>query len=138
MEGTGFGAVVGGSVGGVCGGGVSSGILQAVQMTEGAVAAAASVAAAAAALEVEDGCVPRGAVVGGEVGSGGVRRHCHIALVCRSGGQCGRMLLHAHPNQGGGVLYWRKRTLTVMEVEAKRVSLCKLVGSVINILCTWK
>ena len=86
MEGTGFGAVVGGSVGGVCGGGVSSGILQAVQMTEGAVAAAASVAAAAAALEVEDGCVPRGAVVGGEVGSGGVRRHCHIALVCRSGG----------------------------------------------------
>ena len=44
------------------------------------------VAAAAAALEAEDICVPRGAVVGGEVDRGGVRCHHCIGLVRRLGG----------------------------------------------------
>ena len=41
---------------------------------------------AVAASETEDGCVPGGVVVSGEVGSGGVRCHHHIRLVQRSGG----------------------------------------------------
>ena len=49
-------------------------ILQAMQMDEGAVAAVT------AALEAEDGCIRKGAVVGGEVSSGRVRRHCRIIL----------------------------------------------------------
>ena len=44
------------------------------------------VAVVAATSEAEDECVPRDAVVGREVGSGGLRRHCHIGLVQRSGG----------------------------------------------------
>ena len=43
-------------------------------------------AVAAAASEAEDGCVPGGTVVGGEVGSGGVCRHCNFDLVQASGG----------------------------------------------------
>ena len=49
-------------------------------LAEGAVAVASS------ALEAENGCVPGGAVVGGDVGSGGVRYNFHIGLVRRSGG----------------------------------------------------
>ena len=45
-----------------------------------------AVAVAVAALEEEFGCVPGCAVVGGDVGSGGVRCHRHIGLVWRSGG----------------------------------------------------
>ena len=41
---------------------------------------------AVADLEAEDGCIPGGVVIGREVSSGGVRRHHHINLVRRSGG----------------------------------------------------
>ena len=43
------------------------------------------VTVAAAASEAEDRCVSGGAVVGGEVGSGGVCCHFHIGIVWRSG-----------------------------------------------------
>ena len=49
------------------------------------VSANGALAVAASALEAEDGCVPGGAVVVREVNSGGVRRHCHIGLIQRSG-----------------------------------------------------
>ena len=44
------------------------------------------VVVAAAYLEAKYGCAPGGTVVGREVSSGGVRCHCHIAFVWRSGG----------------------------------------------------
>ena len=43
-------------------------------------------AGAAADLEAEVSCVPKGAVIGGEASSGGVRCRCCIGLVRRSGG----------------------------------------------------
>ena len=45
-----------------------------------------SVAVTEEALEAEDGCIPRGAVFGGEVGSDRVWCRHHISLVWRSGG----------------------------------------------------
>ena len=50
------------------------------------VLAEGSLAAATAASEAEGGCLPGGAVVGGEVGSNGLCHHHHIGLVRRSGG----------------------------------------------------
>ena len=82
---------------------------------------------AAAASETEDGCVPRGTVVGGEVCSDGVHRHRHISLVWRSGVDA--FILFCIPSQTegaaysivvGSVLYRWRRTLLVAEVEAKR------------------
>ena len=37
-------------------------------------------------ISFDDGCVPGGAVVGGEVQSGGVCSHCLIGLFLRLGG----------------------------------------------------
>ena len=50
------------------------------------VSAERTVAVAAAEFEAEDGQLPVGAVVGGEVSSGRIRRHFHISLVWRPGG----------------------------------------------------
>ena len=58
------------------------------------VLAEGEVAVATAASEVEEGCVPRGVVVGIEVVNGRVRCHCRISLVWRSRGDaviCFRM-----------------------------------------------
>ena len=82
---------------------------------------------ATAASEADDGCVLRGAVVGGEVRSGGVCRHHHIGLVWQSGGNtviCFRMTAQtegmAYSVVGGGVICRWRRTLSVLEAEAKR------------------
>ena len=82
---------------------------------------------AEAASEAEDGCVPGGAVVDREVGSGGVRHHIHIVLFWKSGGDaviCFCMLAQnkgtAYFAVGGGVLCRWQRTLSVAELEAKR------------------
>ena len=48
------------------------------------VSAEGAVAVARAASKAEEGCVPGGAVVGGDFESGGVRCHHHIGLVWRS------------------------------------------------------
>ena len=66
-------------------------ILQAVQMEQSPLYVSqffgeVAVALTAEALEAENVCVPGGAVVGGEFGNGGVRRHHHIRLVRRLGG----------------------------------------------------
>ena len=85
------------------------------------------VAVAAANSEAEDGCVPRGTIVGGEVGSNGVRRHHNISLVWRLGGDAS--IYFCMPSQtkgtayyvvGGGVLCWWRNTILVAETEAKR------------------
>ena len=74
------------------------------------------VAVVAAAVDAEDGCVPGGAVVGGEVSSGGACHHNHISIVWRSGGDavtCFRMPAQteetAYSVVGGGVIYRRRR-----------------------------
>ena len=59
----------------------------------------------------DEGCVPRGAVVGREFGSSGVRCRCRIGLVRRSGGN--GVILFQIPARtkgaeyfvGGGALY---------------------------------
>ena len=85
-----------------------------------------SVEVPAAALEAEDGCVPGGAVAGGEVGSSGVRCHHHIGLVWWSVGDA--VIRFRMPTQtrrtaysivGRGVLCQWRRTLSVVEAEAK-------------------
>ena len=48
------------------------------------------------------------------------RCHCRIGLFPRFGG-CSNMILHALPNQGGGVLCWWQCTLAEAEAEAKRI-----------------
>ena len=76
------------------------------------------VAVVAAALETEDGCVPGGAVVGGEVNSGGLCHRNHISIVWRSGSYavtCFRMPARtegtAYSVVGGGVLcQWRRQS----------------------------
>ena len=85
-------------------------------LTEGAVAVSE------AASEAENGCFPRGAVVGGEVGSGGVIFHPHISLVWRSGGDAvicfsipARTEGTSYSVVGGGALCWWWRTLLVVE-----------------------
>ena len=74
------------------------------------------VAVVATALEAEDGCVPGGAVVGREVGSGGIRCNIHIGIVRRSGGEAvicfcmpARTKGTAYSVIGGGALYRRRR-----------------------------
>ena len=91
------------------------------------VSAEGAVAVAAAALEAEDRCAPRGAVVGGEVDSGRVHCHSHIGLVCKSGGDAvicfcipTRTKGTAYSSVGGGVLCWWCRPLLVAEAGAKR------------------
>ena len=86
-----------------------------------------AVAVAAATSEAEDGCVPRGTIVGGEVGSNGVRRHHNISLVWRLGGDafiCFRMPAQTEGTAyfvvGGDMLCRWRRTLFVAEAEAKR------------------
>ena len=66
-------------------------------------------------------------MVGREVVSGGVRRHFHIGLVQRSGGDaviCFRMPARtegtAYSVVGGGVLCRWRHTLSGAEAEAKR------------------
>ena len=76
------------------------------------------VAVVAASLEAEDGCITGGAVVGGEVRSGGVCHHHHIRIVRRSGGDA--VIFFRMPAQtegtaysvvGGGVLCrWRRQS----------------------------
>ena len=80
------------------------------------VLAEGSVEVEAAALEAEDGCVPGGAVVGREVGSGGIRCNIHIGIVRRSGGEAvicfcmpARTKGTAYSVIGGGALYRRRR-----------------------------
>ena len=75
------------------------------------VSAEGAVAVVEVALEEEDGCVPRGLVVCGEVGSGRVRHHHHINLVQRTGGNaviCLRMPAQTKGAEysvvGGGIL----------------------------------
>ena len=82
---------------------------------------------AVTASESEDRCVPGGAVVGGEVRSGRVRRHRHIGLVQWSGGNeviCFRMPAQtegtAYSVVGGDVLCKCWCTLSVEELEKKR------------------
>ena len=82
---------------------------------------------AVAALEAEDGCVPGGTVVRGEVGSVGVPRHFRMGLIRRLVGDT--VIFYFMPAQtkgtaysvvGGGVLCWWRRTLLVVEAEVKR------------------
>ena len=77
--------------------------------------------------EAEDRCVPGGAVVGGEVRISGVRRHRHVDLIRRSGGDAVILFCMAAQTEetaysvvGGGVLCWWRHTLSVAESEAKR------------------
>ena len=64
------------------------------------------------------GCVPGGAVVGGEVSSGGVCRHHCISLVLRSGGDTVICFFMPAQTEGGGVLCQCRSTMK--GTEAKR------------------
>ena len=87
--GNGFGVSIG--IRGGCEGGGLSEILPYMQIDQSPLYASqgfggGALAVASAASEAEVRCVPGGVVVVGEVDSGGVRRHCQIGLVRRSGG----------------------------------------------------
>ena len=86
-----------------------------------------AVAVAAAASEADYGCVPGGAVVGGEVGSSEVHHHYRISLVQRLGGNAvisfcmiDQTEVTAYSVVGGGVLCWCWHNLLVAEAETKR------------------
>ena len=90
------------------------------------VSAEGVVAVVEVAFEEEGGCVPRGLVVCGEVGSGRVRHHHHIGLVRRLGGNvvtcfCMHALTGgtAYSVVGGCVLCRWRHTLSVSGSEAK-------------------
>ena len=81
----------------------------------------------AAALEAEVRCIPRGTVVGGEVVSGRVCRHCHIGLVLQSGGDAvicfsipARTKGTTYSIVGGGLIFQWRRTISTSEAEANR------------------
>ena len=69
----------------------------------------------AAALEAEDGCVPGGAVVDRDVGSGEVRHNFLIGIFCQSGGNA--LICFCMPARNKGMT-------------------CSVVGG--GVLCRWQ